>query len=55
MRGGREGSKTEIVSRGDQLVSRKKAPDLTGMVARVTVDNPHPEVDTGAARGNEEW
>ena len=55
MRGGREGPKTEIVSRGDQLASRKKAPDLAGMVARVTADNPHPEVDTGAARGNEEW
>ena len=33
----------------------KKAYDLEAMVARITPDTLHAEVDSGAPRGNEEW
>lgn len=53
--GVREGSRIEIDSRGDQLVMRKRAYDLKEMVARMTPDTLHAEVDTGSPQGNEEW
>ena len=53
--GVREGSKIEMVSRGDRLVMRKTAYDLAEMVARMTPDMLHAEVDTGTAQGKEEW
>ncbi len=53
--GVREGSRIEMDSRGDQLVMRKRAYDLEEMVARMTPDTLHAEVDTGAPQGNEEW
>ncbi len=53
--GVREGSAIEIVSRGEQLVLRKRAYKLADMLAQVTADNLHPELDTGPAQGNEEW
>ena len=53
--GVREGSAIEIISRGEQLVLRKRAYKLTDMLAQVTADNLHPELDTGPAQGNEEW
>ena len=53
--GVREGSRIEMVSRGEQLLLRKKAYDLEEMVARITPDTLHAEVDSGAPRGNEEW
>ena len=33
----------------------KKAYDLEEMVARITPDTLHGEVDSGAPRGNEKW
>lgn len=53
--GVREGSRIEMVSRGEQLLLRKKAYDLEEMLARMTPDTLHAEVDTGSPRGNEEW
>ena len=34
---------------------RKKTYDLDTMLADVNTDNLHAELDTGAARGGEEW
>ena len=53
--GVREGSAIEIVSRGEQLVLRKRTYKLADMLAQVTAENLHPELDTGPAQGNEEW
>ena len=53
--GVREGSAIEIVLRGDRVVLRKKTYDLEAMLADVSPENLHPEVDTGPARGGEEW
>ena len=53
--GVREGSAIEIVSRGEQVVLRKRRHDLAEMMARVTPDNLHSEVDSGPPEGNEEW
>ena len=53
--GVREGSAIEIVPRGEQLVLRKRTYKLADMLAQVTADNLHPELDTGPAQGNEEW
>ncbi len=53
--GVREGSSIEMVPRGDQLVMRKRAYRLTDLVAQITPDNRHAEVDTGPPQGNEEW
>ena len=53
--GVREGSAIEILSRGDQVVLRKKSYDLVDMLAEVTPGNLHPEQDTGLTEGNEGW
>ena len=53
--GVREGSPIEILPRGNQVVLRKKTYDLDTMLADVNTDNLHAELDTGAARGGEEW
>ena len=50
--GVREGSAIEIVSVGEQVVLRKRRCSLAEMMARVTPDNLHPEVDTGPPAGN---
>ncbi len=53
--GVQEGSTIEMVSRGDRLVMRKETYNLADMLAEITDDNLHPEVDTGPPQGNEEW
>lgn len=53
--GVREGSAVELVSRGEQVVIRKKRYDLAEMLARVSPDNLHSEVDFGPPAGREEW
>ena len=53
--GVREGSAIEIVSCGDQVVLCKKCYNLDDMLAGVTADNLHPEMDTSPALGKEEW
>ena len=53
--GVREGSAIEIVSRGDQVVLRKRSYNLDDMLANVTSDNLQSEMDTSPALGNEEW
>ena len=50
-----DGSAIEMVSRGDQVVMRKKTYSLADMLAQITADNLHPESDTGPAQGSEEW
>ena len=49
-----EGSAIEIAPRGEQGVMRKRACNLTDMLAQVTADNLHPELSAGPALGNEE-
>ena len=51
--GVQEGSVIEMVSRGDRLVMRKETYNLADMLAEITDDNFHPEVDTGPPQGNE--
>lgn len=53
--GVREGSAVELVSRGEQVVIRKKRYDLAEMLERVSPDNLHSEVDFGPPAGREEW
>lgn len=53
--GVREGSRIEMVPRGDQLVMSKRAYDLTEMLARMSPETLHGEIDTGPAQGREEW
>jgi len=53
--GVREGSRIDIVSRGDQLVRSKRAYDLTELLARMSPETLHGEIDTGPAQGREEW
>ena len=53
--GVREGSTVEMVSRGNQVVLCKKTYSLADMLASVTDENLHPEVDIGPAQGNEDW
>ncbi len=50
-----EGSTVEMVSRGNQVVLCKMTYSLADMLASVTDENLHPEVDTGPAQGNEAW
>ena len=52
--GVREGSRIEMVPRGDQLVMSKRAFDLTEMLARMSPETLHGEIDTGRAQGREE-
>ena len=53
--GVREGSPVELVSRGEQVVIRKKRYDLAEMLAKVSTENVHSEVDFGPPAGREEW
>ena len=50
-----EDSTVEMVLRGNQVVLCKKTYSLADMLASVTDENLHPEVDIGPAQGNEEW
>ncbi|MDE2974277.1 MAG: AbrB/MazE/SpoVT family DNA-binding domain-containing protein [Gemmatimonadota bacterium] len=53
--GVREGSAVELVSRGEQVVIRKRRYDLAEMLERVSPDNLHSEADFGPPTGREEW
>ena len=53
--GVRAGALIEIVQRDDELVLRKKSYDLNRMLAQITEDNLHAEIDTGPPVGNEAW
>ena len=48
-------SAVERVSRGNKVVMHKKTCSLADMLAAVTDENLHPEVDTGPAEGHEVW
>ena len=50
-----EGSLVEIISRGDDVLLRKRRYDLDEMLAQVNDSNLHSEQDTGPAQGREEW
>ena len=50
-----DSSAIKRVSRGNHVILRKKTYSLTDMLAAVTDENLHPEVDTGPAEGNEVW
>ena len=53
--GVREGAVIELVTRRDEVILRKRRYDLEELVAGITADNRHGEVDWGAAEGAEEW
>ncbi len=53
--GVREGSVIELVTRRDEVILRKRRYSLEELVAGITADNRHGEVDWGAAEGREEW
>ncbi len=45
------------LSDGKLVISRlvKSAPTLEELLAKITSENLHPEIDAGAARGNDLW
>ena len=45
----------ELVACGEQVVIRKKKYDLSEMLAKVSPENLHSEVDFGPPTGREEW
>ena len=53
--GVREGAVIELVTRRDEVILRKRRYDLEELVAGISADNRHGEVDWGAAEGAEEW
>ena len=53
--GVREGAVIELVTRRDEVILRKRRYGLDELVAGITADNRHAEVDWGAAEGAEEW
>ena len=53
--GVQEGSAIEIVSRGDEVVLRKRKYDLAELVARMHPGHQHPEQEWGAPQGDEVW
>ena len=53
--GVREGVVVEIVPRRGEVILRKRRYDLKDLVAAITDDNHHGEVDWGAAEGAEAW
>ena len=55
MRGDAPGSNVAVISSGDDRERRRRVYDLEEMVSRIAEDNTHREVNTGSARGNEEW
>jgi len=50
-----EGSRIELIPRGEQVVIRKKRYDLAEMLEKATPDHLHSEVDMGPPVGREEW
>ena len=48
-------SKTSDSRENEKIVPRKRTYKLADMLAQVTAENLHPELDTGPAQGNEEW
>ena len=53
--GVQEGSAVEIVSRGDEVVLRKRKYDLAELVARMRPGHQHSERGWGAPQGEEVW
>lgn len=53
--GVREGAVVEIVPRRDEVILRRRRYDLNDLVAGITADNRHDEVDWGASEGVEAW
>ena len=53
--GVREGSLVELDSSGDETVLRKKQYDLADLIAQITPENRHPEMDWGPPQGEEVW
>jgi len=45
----------EIVPRRDEVILRKRRYDLKNLVAGMTTDNRHGEMDWGTAEGAEAW
>ncbi len=50
-----EGSAIELLADGDDIVLRKRSYDLADLVADMSLENTHPEVDWGEPQGDEVW
>lgn len=50
-----EGTPIDLEVSEDKIVVRKKKYDLQSLLAEVTEDNIHKEIDTGKAVGKEIW
>ena len=50
-----EGSEIEIATRGEHVVLRKQALSLNALLAAISPDNRHAEVDFGPPQGKEIW
>ena len=53
--GVREGALVEPEIRNDEVILRKRRFELNELVAGITVDNRHAEMDLGTAQGAEAW
>ena len=51
----REGSAIELVPDGIALALRKRTYDLQAMLAQITPENLHEEIDWGPPQGKEVW
>ena len=49
------GSAVEIVPDGDTLVLKKHTYDLESLLAGITPENIHDELNSGEPQGNEAW
>jgi len=50
-----EGSAIEILASGDAITLKKPKYTLEGLLAEITTQNLHGEVDMGRPAGREEW
>ncbi len=50
-----EGSAVELFAEGGDIVLRKRSYDLAELVAGMSAENAHPEMDWGAPQGDEAW
>ena len=50
-----EGAIVELIARRDEVILRKRRYDLKKLVAGITPENQHDEVDRGMIEGAEAW
>lgn len=50
-----EGSPVEIIAQGECILLRKRRYDLDALIAEMSPDRQHPEIDWGRPEGAEVW